>query len=139
MIGKKDIELLRLKTRLAECKEVLETSPYASQQTVAKNTLQDLQEQYKEISGEYANDYLVVTERFSSHANWDVNSAKRSSDGYAFNVEDTYTNVKGEELTITRMYVSNDGRILAETSLNQDVLDLWNVTVDENGVITVKP
>jgi len=62
MIGKKDIELLRLKTRLAECKQVLETSPYASQQTVAKNTLDNLQEQYKEITGEYAADYLMVVE-----------------------------------------------------------------------------
>jgi len=62
MIGKKDIEMLRLKTRLAECKQVFETSPYASQKEVAKNTLDSLQEDFKTLTGDYASDYLIKEE-----------------------------------------------------------------------------
>lgn len=131
MIGKKDIELLRLKTRLAECKQVLETSPYASQLTVAKNTLDNLQEQYKEIAGEYAADYLMVEN--DSKPKWEVSSAKRA-DGYAFNIDDEYKDANGELHTIKRMYVTEDGKIMAEAK-EGGVIDLWNVSVEKSGII----
>jgi hypothetical protein len=54
MIGKKDIEILRLKTRIEECKSILETAtPYASQKESAKQHLDLLQEEYKALTGEF--------------------------------------------------------------------------------------
>lgn len=61
ILGKSDIGKLRLKTKLAEAKSVLETSQYPSQQEIAKKQLAMLQEEYKELTGEYATEFLIVT------------------------------------------------------------------------------
>lgn len=59
MLGKRDIEKLRLKTRLSECKMVIESTVYPSQKEAAKKQLDLLQEEFKAISGEYATEYLL--------------------------------------------------------------------------------
>ena len=65
MILKKEIEALRLKTKLAECKDFLETSAYPSQKEAATLYLKSLQESYKELTGDYAKEFLLESEEAS--------------------------------------------------------------------------
>jgi len=63
ILGKSDIGKLRLKTKLTEAKSILESSPYPSQQEVAKKQLEMLQEEYKALTGEYATEFLIKEEQ----------------------------------------------------------------------------
>lgn len=54
MIGAKQIELMRLKTRMTEAHEATK-SMYPSMRDGARKHLAQLQEQYKSMTGEYAN------------------------------------------------------------------------------------
>ena len=60
ILGKSDIGKLRLKTKLTEAKTIFESSPYTSQKEAAKKQLELLQEEYKDLTGEYASEFLIT-------------------------------------------------------------------------------
>jgi hypothetical protein len=69
ILGRNDIGKLRLRTKLTEAKSVFETSPYPSQQEIAKRHLAVLQEEYKALTGEYAEEFLIKEEEFVNGTN----------------------------------------------------------------------
>ena len=57
--------------------------------------------------------------------NWEITSAKRK-DGQVFNIEDQYKDMNGDVYTIKRMWITKDGRVMAEAE-EGGAIDLWSV------------
>ena len=126
ILGKSDIGKLRLKTKLTEAKSVLESSPYTSQQEIAKKQLEMLQEEYKALTGEYAVDFLLKEEVNEEVKNgWEILSAKRK-DGVVFNAGDKYKDGNGLTYTIKSMEISSNGKLMGN-STDGGAIDLYVV------------
>jgi len=63
---KNQIEIVRLKTKMSEAFEGTKL-PYASQAEAAKKQLSVLQEAYKQLTGDYASEY-IIQEKLSMYA-----------------------------------------------------------------------
>lgn len=60
MENKRIIDKIRLRTKMSEMKHVFSTTPYKSTKDNAKAHMSMLQEEYRSICGEYAEDLKIV-------------------------------------------------------------------------------
>ena len=112
MFNKKSIEKLKLKTQMSDIKNVVIKSFLKSEKENAVKHLSLLQEQYKELFGEYSREHILESndENQYSEAKWSVNSAKRK-DGTVFNVGDSFeienapVRSAGKVFTIKSMHI----------------------------------
>lgn len=121
---KREIEAIRLKTKMSEAFSATRL-PYPKQAAAAKQQLDVLQEAYKQLTGDYAKEFIVESE--SDDAVWIVNEAVRK-DGAVVKIGTKYNDANGDTYTIDKMWIADNGKLMAHAK-EGGAIDLRNVKI----------
>lgn len=119
---KREIEAIRLKTKMSEAFAATRL-PYPKQAAIAKMQLNALQESYKQLTGEYAKEFVIIKEEFET----DLKILVERTYKQLMDMKDEHSS---DDFKIRMNFITNNFSFLSKEH-QDDVLDIIN-SMDDN-------